>query len=264
MFPVFSKLDWHMYNLIKHYANKRWLSVHFVGRRHITPCWQDFANQNRKLRRIIRCCSACLQTLQLSDCCLPGWLFTQHIDSNFVAPSSVYYQPPQTGLNLLFPLTHANREPRLSPGLPRLPQMTSHWGWLLASWPACWRQRGQAAVGRFGFIVCLGDLKVFKTVAKDYSSMLWYADVSFGDSVMQHRCKAIKPNKTNIAALCTVMMGTYTCFTSLNQVKLQQRGALSYEMQIHSIWPNLIQAPAGSRRRQEICSRNGGSKLTSK
>lgn len=69
-------------------------------------------------------------TPRITDCCLPGWLFTQHIDLDFVAHSSVYYQLSQTRINLLFPLTHANRTPLLSIRLPMLPQMNRQWGWL--------------------------------------------------------------------------------------------------------------------------------------
>ncbi len=138
--------------------------MHFEERRHITPRWQRFIKQYRELRGhksplfSIHIHSSS-QTLRLSDCCLPGWLFTQHIDLHFVAHSSVYYQPSQTGLNLLFPLTHANREPLLSIRLPRLPQMTRQCGRLLVGRPACLRHRGQAAVGRFGLTVCLGGFE---------------------------------------------------------------------------------------------------------
>lgn len=174
--------------------------MRFHERRYITPRWQGFMKQSQELKGHkspllgIHTRSSS-QTLRLSDCCLPGWLFARHIDLHFVAHSSVYYQPSQTGLNLLFPLTHANREPLLSICLPRLPQMTCECGWLLAGRPACLWQRGQAAVGRFGLTVCLGDLKVLETVAKDYSSMPWHADVRFGNFVMQHRCKAGQTNK---------------------------------------------------------------------
>lgn len=134
------------------------------------------------------------QILQLYDCRLPGWLFTQHIDFHFVANSLVYYQLSQTGLNLLFPLTHANRELLLSIRLPRLPQMTRKYGWLLAGQPA-FDSKAKLLWADLGLLCVCGDLKVFETVAKDYSSMPWHTDVRFGDFVMQHRCKAAQTNK---------------------------------------------------------------------
>lgn len=137
------------------------------------------------------------QTLRLSDCCLPGLLFTLHIDLYLVAHSTVYYQPSQTGLNLLFPLTHANRGPLLSKRLPRLPQMTRQFGRLLADCPAgrpAYSSEAKLLWADLGLLCVWGDLKVFITVAKDYSSMPRYADVRFGDFVMQHRCNVAQTN----------------------------------------------------------------------
>lgn len=138
--------------------------MHFEERRHITSRWQGFMKQYWELRGhkspwLSIHTHSSSQTLRLSNSCLRGWLFTQHIDLNFVAHSSVYYQPSQTGLNLLFLLTHANREPLLSIRLPRLPQMTRKCVWLLSGRPACLQQRGQAAVGRFGLTMCLGGFE---------------------------------------------------------------------------------------------------------
>lgn len=111
--------------------------MHFEERGHIAPRWQGFMKQYRKLRGhksplLSIHTQSNSQTVWLSNCCLPGWLFTQLLDLHFVAHSSVYYQPSQAALNLLFPLRHANREPPRSIRLPRLPHMTRQCGCPLA------------------------------------------------------------------------------------------------------------------------------------
>lgn len=174
------------------------------------------------------------QTLRLSDCCLPGWLFTQHIDLHFAAHSSVYYQPSQTGLNLLFPLTHANREPLLSIRLPRLPQMTRQCGRLLAGWPS-----GLLTAARPS---CCGQIWaycVFGGIWK--SSKLWLKITAVCHDMLMSDlgillcgtdAKLYKLiNKTNIAALGKVLMEKCTRFMSPIEAGLQQKGA-SYQQQM--------------------------------
>lgn len=175
--------------------------MHFEERGHIAPRWQGFMKQYRKLRGHKSALAGIhtqsnSQTVWLSSCCSPGWLLTHCIDRHFVARSFVYYQPSQTGLNLLFPLRHANRQLLLSIRLPTLPQMTRRdplagtTGPLTAVRPHCCGQI-------WAYCVFGGIWKSLKSVASDYSCMPWHTDVRFGDFGMWHRWKTAQTNKQN-------------------------------------------------------------------
>lgn len=167
----------HVYN----FNNKLWLRIHFEGKRCIASHWHGFMKQCWELRghKSLSVSTAAAHR-RLSDCCLSSWLFTQHIDFQFMAHSSLYYQTSQTGINLLFTLAHANRELLLCLCVPRLPLMTRQCGWLLAVRPA---HGGKAKLlwVDLGLLCVWGNLKIFKTVPTDYSSVPWHVDVRFRD-----------------------------------------------------------------------------------